>query len=149
MRPIKELEKLRTADLLHDSFELNGTKQLITGTKQYEALVSFDGTDLEGSGIELTDSKDNNVLNLKYDQGKVILNRAGSDGEREALLPASKSLKFHLFVDTSSVEIFVNDGVRTFTERFYADEAKLNVVTKAETKVSADVYQLDKHAVKF
>jgi len=149
MRPIKELEQLRTDDLVHEDSVVNGSKQLTSGTKQYEALLDFKANDLEGAGIELKDSQNKNILSLKYQAGKMILNRTGDDGEREAMINVGGNLKLHLFVDTSSVEIFVNDGVRTFTERFYADEAQLNVVTDNETNVSVDVYELEGKAVKF
>jgi len=58
-------------------------------------------------------------------------------------------LKLHIYVDTSSIEIFVNDGIRTFTERVYADSVNLNAIADAETKVSAIVYELENKAVKF
>ena len=149
MRPIKELEQLRTDDLVHEDSVVNGSKRLTSGTKQYEALLDFKANDLEGAGIELKDSQGKNILSLKYQAGKMILNRTGDDGEREAMINVGGNLKLHLFVDTSSVEIFVNDGVRTFTERFYADEAQLNVVTDKDTDVSADVYEFEGKAVKF
>lgn len=34
----------------------------------------------------------------------------------------TKKIKFHLFVDTSSVEIFINDGEEVFTSRIFPRE---------------------------
>ncbi|MCT3358034.1 GH32 C-terminal domain-containing protein [Companilactobacillus furfuricola] len=79
----------------------------------------------------------------------MILNRTGEDEEREAQINLEDKLTLHLYVDTSSVEIFVNDGVRTFTERFYADNANLNVIAKNSTNVSAVIYKLENSAIKF
>ncbi|WP_334352618.1 glycoside hydrolase family 32 protein [Companilactobacillus sp. HBUAS56257] len=149
MRPIKELERLRERKLLDSDISFIGEKTIVNNDRQYEALLSFDSSDLNGTGIELKDSDDNLILDLKYFDGKMILNRGGKDSEREATVNLSDHLELHLFVDTSSVEIFVNNGERTFTERFYADKAQLNVVSKNSTDVSVVVYKLDKEAVKF
>lgn len=149
MKPIKELEGLRVKQLSSDLFSLKGAKQLTSDEKHFEAEISFESTDLQGAGIELVDSKSQVILKLNYDHGKMILNRTGKDSEREANLAVDQELKLHLFVDTSSVEIFVNDGTRTFTERLYADVANLKVNSKKTTNVTVEIYQLEDHAVKF
>ncbi len=149
MRPIKELKQLRTTKLVDEDLELIDYKQLLSNVKQYEALLTFKADDLNGSGIEILDSNNNKILDLKYLNNKVILNRMGKDGEREAEINIEKELKLHLYVDTSSVEIFVNDGIRTFTERIYTDKANLNVISENKTDVSATVYQLENTAIKF
>lgn len=149
MRPIKELERLRTTKLVDEDLELIDYKQLLSNVKQYEALLTFKADDLNGSGIEILDSNNDKILDLKYLNNKVILNRMGKDGEREAEINIEKELKLHLYVDTSSVEVFVNDGIRTFTERIYTDKANLNVISENKTNVSATVYQLENTAIKF
>ena len=149
MKPIKELEQLRTSELVNENIDVDNREQIISNVKQYEALLTFSANDLNGTGIEILDSSNNKVLDLKYLNNKIILNRTGEDEEREAQINLEDKLTLHLYVDTSSVEIFVNDGVRTFTERFYADNANLNVIAKNSTNVSAVIYKLENSAIKF
>lgn len=151
MKPIKELEQLRTETLLDESYQVDKDQHLVVNAKQYEALLDFDMKDINEAGIELKDSRAMSIMTIKYNKklGKVVLNRAGDDPEREALLAATDELKLHMYVDTSSVEIFVNDGQRTFTERFYNDKANIDLLADGKTKVSATIYKLDNKAVKF
>ena len=50
----------------------------------------------------------------------MVLNRRGQDGKRYASVPAG-IMNLRIFVDTSSVEIFINNGWVSFTDRYYAD----------------------------
>jgi len=151
MKPIKELEQLRTETLLDESYQVDKKQHLVVNAKQYEALLKFDMKDINEAGIELKDSRAMSIMTIKYNKklGKVVLNRAGDDPEREALLADTDELKLHIYVDTSSVEIFVNDGQRTFTERFYNDMANIDLIADESTNVSATIYKLDNKAVKF
>jgi beta-fructofuranosidase len=38
-------------------------------------------------------------------------------------------IKFHLFVDSSSVEIFVNDGGEVFTSRIFPSQNSRDIVS--------------------
>jgi len=151
MKPIKELEQLRTETLLDESYQVDEKKHLVVNAKQYEALLKFDMKDITEAGIELKDSQAMSIMTIKYNKklGKVVLNRAGDDPEREALLADTDELKLHMYVDTSSVEIFVNDGQRTFTERFYNNMANIDLLADGTTNISATIYKLDNKAVKF
>ena len=151
MRPVKELEQLRTKKLLDESHQVDGTKVIVKNIKQYEAHVNSDLKQTNEAGIAFTNASGDDILNVKYNKelGKVILNRAGDDPEREAILPVSDKLEMHVYVDTSSIEIFINNGQRTFTERVYADAIDLNLLTSELTEVSATVYELENKAVKF
>ncbi|WP_273000941.1 GH32 C-terminal domain-containing protein, partial [Hydrogenibacillus schlegelii] len=52
-------------------------------------------------------------------------------GVREVSLSAER-LRLHLFIDRSSVELFVNDGERSFTARVYPDPGSDGVLIFAE-----------------
>ena len=80
-------------------------------------------------GIEFRANETEKTI-VKYDasEKKIILDRSLS-GEpfglsygttRKCQLDAS-TIKFHLFVDVSSVEIFINDGEEVFTARIFPD----------------------------
>jgi fructan beta-fructosidase len=48
-------------------------------------------------------------------------------GRRSAKLEKNSSVKLHIFVDRSSVEIFANDGERVFSERIYPHPGSNNI----------------------
>jgi len=151
MRPIKELEQLRTKKILSETYQVKEAKSVVKNIKQYEAELKFDLKNSNEAGINFTNTKGDVILDIKYNKslGKVILNRTGNDPEREAVLPESDKLEIHLYVDTSSVEIFINNGQRTFTERVYSDSIDLNLISSGTAEVSATVYELEGKAVKF
>lgn len=150
MKPIKELGQLRTEQIVDNNYQIEELQRIITGEKQYEANLNFDMNVTSKAGVLFTNSEGKNILSLEYDktQNKLILQRATEDPEREAELKSTK-LKLRIYVDTSSVEIFVNDGQRTFTERIYADSIDMNVTSADVSKVSVDAYRLENSTVKY
>lgn len=62
---------------------------------------------------------DGALVTVSYKDGELTLHRRGKDGYRYAKLPAGLK-KLQIFVDTSSIEIFVNDGWVSLTDRYYA-----------------------------
>ncbi|MDQ0198264.1 sucrose-6-phosphate hydrolase SacC (GH32 family) [Neobacillus ginsengisoli] len=100
-----------------------------TGTS-FEMICEFENFDAKEFGVQFRAGYYEKTI-IKYDavQKKVILDRTFS-GEsvgdqygtvRKCFIDASK-IKFHLFVDTSSVEIFINDGEEVFTNRIFPKE---------------------------
>ncbi|WP_125761496.1 glycoside hydrolase family 32 protein [Companilactobacillus hulinensis] len=152
MNPVSELKNLRTEELSEGTVKLNGKKSLNFISKQYEALVNFDIKNATEAGFSLTDSKNTKLLHFSYSSinDHVSVERTGEDGVRETIILPTNKLKLHILVDTSSVEIFVNDGEATFTERIYSEDAlKFNLLSNDETHVSYNIYQLDSHAIEY
>ncbi|AVK61149.1 sucrose-6-phosphate hydrolase [Lactobacillus sp. CBA3605] len=151
MRPIKELDQLRVKQVVAQTKPVKAPQLISAGLKQYEAQLEIDMAAINQVEISLQDTLKRPILTLKYNQqmGQLVLNRTGADPERTAPLQVTDTLSLQLYVDTSSVEIFVNNGERTFTERFYADAANLSLMTDAETTAAVTVYELEKHAIKF
>lgn len=127
-QPVKELEGLRkkeqkTADAISNGA---GEYRGFSGTA-YELICEFDNKDAYLFGIEFrTGQTEKTVISYDTIEKKVILDRTHS-GEpvgtsygtvRKCALDGDK-IKFHLFVDVSSVEIFVNDGEEVFTSRIF------------------------------
>ena len=44
---------------------------------------------------------------------------AGGDGEREVKLPPADTMNLHIFLDRSSIEIFINDGEYVLSNRVH------------------------------
>ena len=55
----------------------------------------------------------------------MVLTRAdkpADDSRRYGRLRPKSNLKIRVFIDTSSIEFFINDGELVFSERYYASE---------------------------
>ncbi|MGG4132281.1 sucrose-6-phosphate hydrolase [Paenibacillus illinoisensis] len=127
-QPIKELEELRFNEKQASDTLINETKEYdgFSGIA-YELICEFSYGTAKEFGIEFRAAQDERTV-IKYsplDQ-KVIFDRKYSGEavaleygtERVCALRADK-IKFHMFVDSSSVEIFVNNGEEVFTSRIF------------------------------
>jgi fructan beta-fructosidase len=93
---------------------------------QLELVVEFERQSTGVQGVEvLKSSKDETVIGVNWDRETVFVDRTKSgnvnlspkfSGVYDAPLMASTGkVKLHVFVDASSVEVFVNDGERVLT----------------------------------
>lgn len=129
-KPVPELESLRkrkfeAADTLASEVKMyDGFSGAV-----YELVCEFEHGDAFEYGIEFRAGEEERTV-LKYDaiQEKVILDRVLSGKEvaekygteRKCQMDGEK-IKFHLFVDASSVEVFINDGEEVFTSRIFPE----------------------------
>ncbi|MGH2318162.1 glycoside hydrolase family 32 protein [Planococcus sp. SE5232] len=129
-KPVQELQSLRktkveaTDRISHEKKAYDGFSGVT-----YELICEFEQGDALEYGIEFRAGEEEKTV-IKYDvmQGKVILDRTlsgqviGSTFGTERKCGMTETVyKFHLFVDASSVEIFVNDGAEVFTSRIFPD----------------------------
>lgn len=152
MKPVDELKLLRTNELLNGESNINGSYPFDFSSKQYEAEITLSMDNATEAGFSLTDSNDQEMLRLQYSKNNnhVSVMRPGKDGVREAVISATDTLKLHILVDTSSVEIFINDGEATFTERIYSEDTlRFNLLSNSEVSASYDIYQLDTNAIEY
>lgn len=130
-QPVKELELLRKQEARAGDI-INSESKMInrfTGTS-YEMICEFTNIDATEFGIEFRTSKEEKTV-LTYDviKKKVILDRTFSGKAIESSFGTirkcnveSERIKIHMFVDVSSVEIFINDGEEVFTSRIFPKE---------------------------
>ncbi|AHM64003.1 sucrose-6-phosphate hydrolase [Paenibacillus polymyxa SQR-21] len=128
-RPIPELTTLRrnSEDRVADTLSSESkTYEGFKGTA-YEMICEVDLLDAKAFGIEFRASETEKTV-IKYNavSRKLVLDRtqsgepvATSYGEVRQCAWDKDHIKLHLFVDTSSVEIFVNDGEEVFTSRIF------------------------------
>ncbi|WP_408010247.1 sucrose-6-phosphate hydrolase [Pseudalkalibacillus sp. A8] len=125
-KPIQELKKLRKEKSVFEATIANETVKAFTGTS-FELICEMAVDDSDIFGIEFRAKGDEKTI-VKYDakKKKIILDRMLSGqpvgeayGTRRQCSLAGSKIKFHLFVDISSVEIFVNDGEEVFTSRIF------------------------------
>ncbi|WP_068614976.1 glycoside hydrolase family 32 protein [Paenibacillus tuaregi] len=135
-KPARELSKLRK-EMTRAHHSLHDETRRLDGFSgvSYEMICEFSAHDADQFGIEFRAGAHERTV-LKYDRlrKKVILDRSLSGqtvGEeygltRECTVDAP-ALKFQLFVDTSSVEIFINDGEEVFTSRIFPDKLSTEI----------------------
>lgn len=127
-QPVPELAKLRKNQLTAQLSLSNQTQRLngFDGTA-YELRCEVTDFDADSFGIEFR-AGDQEKTVLQYDSmnKKIILDRSLSgealnevNGNVRRCSFEADTITWHLFVDTSSVEIFVNDGEEVFTSRIF------------------------------
>ncbi len=143
-RPVEELQSLRTEYLTLEDIEVpTGSHPLEASGKAYEFVVEFDPGDSDVVGVKVREGTWEETL-IGYDavNGSVFVDRtnSGEDGfhdgfaqrnDAPAVLRHGK-IKLHVFVDWSSVEVFVNDGEAVITNRIFPDPDSQGISLFAE-----------------
>jgi fructan beta-fructosidase len=129
-RPARENQRLRGKEFQFKGGDLAQANEWLAQNHiqgaQLELVVEFERQRTGVQGVEvLKSSKDETVIGVNWDQEKVFVDRTNSgnvnfnpkfSGVYDAPLTApGRNLKLHVFVDASSVEVFVNDGERVLT----------------------------------
>jgi len=106
-------------------FTFCGEKVLETKGDCYELQISFVAREAEEFGLKLRVSNKEETV-ISYDSAEQVLkfNRdqsgLGPQGERRTGISLiNGKLKLRIFVDKSSIEIFINEGEKVMTGRIY------------------------------
>ncbi|MGM0498651.1 MAG: glycoside hydrolase family 32 protein [Bacillota bacterium] len=127
-KPVPELKSLRSEKIVHQNIKIDSEEIELANIEgdSLELIVEFKNIDAEQFGLKLrTAADDSQKTTIFYDQKtkKLIFDRSnsgkGENGIRSCLIENKGSLKLHFFVDTSSIELFVNNGQEVFTSRVY------------------------------
>lgn len=67
----------------------------------------------------------NTQVSISYDaaNGQVTIDRGGTDGIRRTEWSPTAELKWRIFIDASSIELFCGEGEVTFSSRFFPEES--------------------------
>ncbi|WP_042350607.1 glycoside hydrolase family 32 protein [Bacillus massiliigorillae] len=135
-KPVKELEQLRTNEQKVNGMIQNETVANfdLQGTV-YEMICEMTSADAHAFGIEFRAGETNKtVITYNRKEKKIILDRSQSGeavgeefGTTRACYMDAETIKFHMFVDTSSVEVFINDGEEVFTARIFPNKEDRNI----------------------
>lgn len=143
--PVAELKALRSK-LLFTQNKLS--KEIIFKSSSHALEINADlrwANFKTSIYFKLSDKARKQVLTIEFNpqRQKAYLQRAGEDGERQASFSLMQQLKLKIYVDSSSVELFINGGESSFSERFYA-EGGLNFNFSSENliKQQLNVYCL-------
>ncbi len=130
-KPVEEMKQLRRNPVVYEELIVQDKELVLDNIKGdvLELEVEFENIDALEFGILLRcseDRKEKTILSYNVDTNKVELNRnfsgKGYRGIRRCFVNRKKIIKFNIFVDTSSIEVFVNDGEEVFTSRIYPDK---------------------------
>ncbi|MCQ2009731.1 MAG: glycoside hydrolase family 32 protein [Sporolactobacillus sp.] len=136
MTPVAELLHLRKNERMNaENLQVSGShtlNQLDDDLLELELLVDLHESDADCFGIKLRCGKTEETV-LEYDAANCVLtldrskSGTGSGGTRRTKLPKRDSLKLRIYLDRSSVEVFVNDGEKVMTSRIYPTEQNQGV----------------------
>ncbi len=131
MRPAKELECLRQTWNAWDVPTLqNQALNVMDNCEAAEVILQWDlaASDAEQYGIALEDGM---RLYVDNQAQRLVLERHypqfGLCGQRSIALPEMATLNLRVFFDSSSVEVFVNDGEACLSSRIYPQSRQLDV----------------------
>ena len=133
-RPIKTIHLLRSHEIIDLSENWNS---------ELEIEIEFDPTNSTEAGIKiLKNGKGETLVGYNSKTQEVFIDRthAGNTGaikdfdsiERVRVNPVDGKIKFHLFIDQSIVEVFVNDGEQVLTEQVFPTHKKSSLSTYSD-----------------
>lgn len=137
MNPIEEAELLREENILSKenmSISGNNSFKFATDEKMLEINVIFDAsqTDSEEFGIKIKGSSEEELV-LKYDTviSKLTMDCSkygkDKDSTRKVDLAKNSKVSLRVFLDRSSIEVFINYGEAVMTSRIYPKENVENI----------------------
>ncbi|WP_340105298.1 glycoside hydrolase family 32 protein [Rhodohalobacter sp. 8-1] len=141
-RPVEELQQLRGEAVQLNGRNLTEGNHLLTDDgisgKAYEVIVELEPVVSESVGLNVRESENQETV-IGYDAvtGTVFVDRTqsgedsfGEDFARRMDAPArliDGKIKLHIFVDWSSVEVFINGGEQVITSRIFPDPGSTGV----------------------
>jgi fructan beta-fructosidase len=150
--PVREVEKLRTAHRTASDLQLGATPVAlpVSGTKA-EAVFEIDAKAAEQVTIALTDELGYQTLigmNPSVDEVFVDRTRSGphfhdafADRHVAPVELGTGKVRLHVFVDESIVEVYINDGEKVITDRFFRGGKTLS--WSASGRGNATIRKLD------
>lgn len=130
-RPVRELQNLRGIKMEASALLEDETKTFdsFSGTS-FELICTFDLKDADSCGIEIrVNDREKTIITYDAAEQKVHVDRTHSGALADSAYGSVRSCRaegsritFHLFVDSSSLELFVNDGLDVFTSRIFPSD---------------------------
>ncbi len=127
-KPVPELKNLRGKEILHQNIKIKSEQIELADIEgdSLELIVKIKDISAEEFGFKLraaADGSQETVISYNQNREKLSFDRSnsglGENGIRRCFIEKNESLKLHFFIDSSSIELFVNDGSEVFTSRVY------------------------------
>ncbi|MGO2547038.1 glycoside hydrolase family 32 protein [Mammaliicoccus vitulinus] len=154
MKPVDELKELRTQTLDSRHIYLEEATLLSKQSSHIEVNLEhkFEERKEITTSFELKDASNQLLLSLNYDNqtDEFKLYRPDKDDSRFALISAKNTVELQIFIDKSSVEIFINGGEAVFTERYYTEDVPQVWINASDgVATNYDLYQLNEKAMQY
>ena len=143
-QPVPELQSLRKDNVEYENIMLQGEQSLegISGDC-LELDVTINALTATHFGLKLRVDKENEqetVLTYNVNEGTLSFDRnragVGPGGVRKAPVTLKdQKLNLRIFIDKSSVEVFVNDGEQVMTGRVYPNENATKIYLFANNQI--------------
>ena len=139
--PIKEMESIR-GEKIEFSGKVTGEVKVGTGVT-YELKAKF--TDFNSDfGLKLRTGKNSEtVLKFDYNDKKFVLDRTKGEQSdkrlRKVYLGGISELELTVFVDNSSVEVFINSGQEVFSSRIFPEKDADGISVFADKDVNVKI----------
>ena len=139
--PIKEMESIR-GEKIEFSEKVTGEVKVGTGVT-YELKAKF--TDFNSDfGLKLRTGKNSEtVLKFDYNDKKFVLDRTKGEQPdkrlRKVYLGDISELELTVFVDNSSVEVFINGGAEVFSSRIFPEKDADGISVFADKDVNVEI----------
>ncbi|MCI2769399.1 GH32 C-terminal domain-containing protein, partial [Staphylococcus warneri] len=142
MRPVEELKSLRIDEGKHEEYTLSEPIKLLQGKHQAEVNLKMLASDF----ILNLKNQQGDLLSLEFDSEfqKFKLHRYDIGDYRYAMIQTTETLDLQIYIDTSSIEIFINEGEAVFTERYYSETApEVWLSSQQNIEVITSIYELE------
>ena len=139
--PIKEMESIR-GEKIEFSGKVAGEVKVGTGAT-YELKVKFKDFNSD-FGLKLRTGKSSEtVLKFDYKDKKFVLDRTKGEQPdkrlRKVYLGDISELELTIFVDNSSVEVFINGGQEVFSSRIFPEKDADGIIVFADKDVNVEI----------
>lgn len=153
-KPVKELQRLRYNLIRYQDIEVNGRSYIegIEG-KCIELIIDFDveSSQAEKFGVVLRASDDGSeetVVSYNRKNNQLVLDRnnagLGPKGIRKLSFPNQlDKLNLHIFLDNSSIEVFINEGDYVMSARIYPKNDSVGVYFFGDGAINTDIKKWD------
>jgi len=155
--PVAELKKLRTDHQTLQNMQISLDEISLAdygmSGKSFEMVIELAPGEAGNVGLKVRKGEtDETVIGYDRGSGSLYVDRTNSGGSdcyddfaRRNDVPVSLKndrLKLHIYVDWSSVEVFVNDGEYVFTNRIFPDPESREI-TLFSKNGNSEIIQLD------
>lgn len=154
--PVPELQKLRKWKpiILKDVVIDEATTFDGVAGEACELILTIDAAEskkfsiaLRASDVEQTVLTYNSNGTFKFDRTNAGEPIGGFTSVREIQIEPQEKLKLHIFIDRSSVEVFINDGAEVMSARIYPKRTSQKIIFVPENELleidSLEFYKLD------
>jgi len=143
-KPVKELKKLRKDKMELQNIEINGESLQLDGLSGKTAELMLESLK-NVRGMFKIDFRNEASLTYNPDQKEIQLQRRNvKTGMQESRTCKISSLsELHVFMDQSSLEIFINGGEEVFTARYFPDPEDETIFFSGDAGFSVSMWNLE------